>query len=610
MGILVALMVGTVFLDQSFQPGVPLPSARKRWQLRPADPTASGRLASAARTSQVVAQLLLNRGVVDVAAARAFLDAPLAGLLPPELLPGATEAAGRIVRAIAAGRKVCVYGDYDVDGTTGTALLLGLFKRLGAEAEFYVPNRLDEGYGLNVEAVRQLAAAGVSLVVTVDCGITSVREAEEANRLGLELIVTDHHEMKDDLPPAAVLVHPRLPGSAYPHGGLCGAGVAFKLAWEVAKFASGSERVTPELRQFLLDGLGLAALGAVADVMPLRDETRALVRHGLERLAKRPSVGLKALIEAAKLGEGKPLKAEDIGYRLAPRLNAAGRLECARLVVELLTTTNPTRARELAEYLENLNQQRQTIERKITAQAKEMVEDHGYHADAGIVLGRPESEWHPGVIGIVASRLAEHYARPVLVAALRDGDAPSPGSGRTVAGFALHEALEACSAELVTHGGHAAAAGFRVRASRLDALRELFVRVAQVRFAGEPPEPSLVLDAEVPLSALTFGLLDELDKLEPYGADNPRPKFLASGLTIEGVPRRMGTGERHLNFRVRQGGTTVRAVAWGMGDRLDELMSAGGACCLAFTPRVNEWNGFRSVEMQVDDLKPGSEPAL
>jgi single-stranded-DNA-specific exonuclease len=400
-----------------------LPSARKTWQLRPADPAASGRLASAAKTSQVVAQLLINRDVTDAAAARAFLDAPLSGLHSPELLPGATEAADRIVRAVAAGRNVCVYGDYDVDGTTGTALLLGLLKLMGAEPEFYVPNRLDEGYGVNREAIRQLAGSGVSLVVTVDCGITSVREAEEANRLGLELIVTDHHEMKDDLPPATVLVHPRLPGSNYPHGGLCGAGVAFKLAWEVARRASGGDRVTPELREFLLDGLGLAALGAVADVMPLRDETRALVRHGLERLARRPSVGLKALIEAAKLGEGKPLKAEDIGYRLAPRLNAAGRLECARLVIELLTTTNPAKARELADYLENLNQQRQAIERKITAHAKDIVEAQGYDSAAGIVLGRPESEWHPGVIGIVASRLAEHYARPVLIRGGR-----SPGS--------------------------------------------------------------------------------------------------------------------------------------------------------------------------------------
>ncbi len=588
----------------------PLPSAPKTWQLLPADPDASGRLAAAARTSQVVAQLLLNRGLTDPAQARAFLDAPLAGLHPPELLPGVAEAADRIARAVAAGRKVCVYGDYDVDGTTGAAILLTLLRRLGAEPDFYVPNRLDEGYGLNREAVRQIAAAGASLVVTVDCGITSVGEAEEARRLGVELIVTDHHEMRSELPPADVLVHPRLPGSRYPHGGLCGAGVAFKLAWAIAQRASGGERVTPELREFLMDALGLTALGAVADVVPLRDETRALVRHGLHRLAKRPSVGLKALIEAAKLGNGKPLRAEDIGYRLAPRLNSAGRLECARLVVELLTTANPARAKELAEYLEGLNQQRQALERKITAHARDLVEAHGYDKDAGIVLARPESEWHPGVIGIVASRLAEQYARPVLVAALRGGDAPSPGSGRAVAGFPLHEALAACSAELVTHGGHAAAAGFRVRPSRVDALRERFVRYAEAKFEGKPPAPTLVLEAEVPLAALTYGLLDELDRLEPFGAENPRPKFLAAGLTVDGLPRRIGGGERHLSFRVRQGGTVLRAVAFGMGDRLEELMSSGGACCLAFTPRRNEWNGSRSVEVQVDDLRPGAEAEL
>jgi single-stranded-DNA-specific exonuclease len=587
-----------------------LPSARKTWQLLPADPASSGWLAAAAHTSQVIAQLLLNRNVCDPVEARYFLDAPLTGLHPPDLLPGASDAADRIVRAVSAGRKVCVYGDYDVDGTTGAALLLGLLRRLGAEPDFYVPNRLDEGYGLNLDAIRQLAGTGVSLLVTVDCGITGVREAEEARRLGLELIVTDHHEPKAELPTADVLVHPRLPGTNYPHGGLCGAGVAFKLAWEIAKRASGSERVTPELREFLLDGLGLAALGAVADVVPLRDETRVLVRHGLERLAKRPSVGLKALAEAAKLTNGGAIRAEDIGYRLAPRLNAAGRLECARLVVELLTTTNSVRARELAEYLEGLNQQRQALERRITAHAKDLVEANGYDKDAGIVLARPETEWHPGVIGIVASRLVEHYARPVLIAALKDGDEPSPGSGRAVAGFPLHEALAACSAELITHGGHAAAAGFRIRPSRVDALRELFVRYAEAKFEGRPPTPTLLLEAEVPLSSLTFGLLDELDKLEPYGADNPRPKFLATGLTVDGVPRRIGGGERHLSFRVRQGGTAVRAVAFGMGDRLDELMSAGGACCLAFTPRLNVWNGYRSVEIQVDDLRPGAEAEL
>jgi single-stranded-DNA-specific exonuclease len=584
-----------------------LPSAPKTWYLQPHDPAASSRLAAAAKTSQVVAQLLLNRELSDPTAARTFLDAPLAGLHPPHLLPGVTEAADRIAQAVTAGRKICVYGDYDVDGTTGTAILLGLLRRLGAEPDFHIPNRIDEGYGLNAEAIRQLAKAGVSLIVTVDCGIASVAEADEARQQGVELIITDHHEPKAELPRADALVHPCLPGSEYPPG-LCGAAVAFKLAWAVAQRASGGEKVTPQLREYLLDGLGLVALGTVADVMPLRGESRALVRHGLNQLTRNPSPGLKALVAAAGLRDDRPLRSEDIGFRIAPRLNAAGRLECARLVVELLTTTNLTRAKELAEYLESLNQQRQSLERKITAQAKELVEANGYDRAAAIVLA--SADWHQGVVGIVASRLVEYYARPVLLISLREDGTPSTGSGRSIGGFPLHEALQACGEELESHGGHAAAAGFRVSPSRVGALRERFVAFAEAQFRGTPPANKLTLEYEVPLSALTFSLLAELDRMEPYGAANPRPKFLASGLKVEGTPRRIGNGERHLSFRVRQGGTSIRAVAFGFGERLDELMSANGECCLAFTPKLNEWQGHRSVEMEVADFRPGPDAGL
>ncbi|MFO0847787.1 MAG: single-stranded-DNA-specific exonuclease RecJ [Gemmataceae bacterium] len=584
-----------------------MPPARKAWKLSPFDPSGAKRLAATANISPVVAQLLLNRGIADPAAARLFLEAPLAALHPPASLPGVTAAAEQILSAAGAGVKVCVYGDYDVDGTTGVAILLGTLRKLGIDAGYYVPNRMDEGYGLNAEAIRTLAASGVGLIITVDCGIASVAEAEEARRLGVRLIVTDHHEFADRLPAADALVHPRLPGGAYPFAGLSGAGVALKLAWALAQRACGGERVSPELRELLLDAVGLAALGTVADVVPLRDENRAIVRHGLLRLAKRPPVGVKALIEAAKLGTNG-LKAEDIGFRLAPRLNAAGRLECARLVVELLTTTNPVRAKELAEYLEDLNTQRQTLERRTTTQAKELAEAGEYHTGPAIVLGSPD--WHPGVIGIVASRLVEHYARPVLLVAEKEGDQASTGSGRSVAGFPLHEALKACTADLVAHGGHAAAAGFKVLPSRLSLLRERFVAFAASAFADGPPAPTLLVETEVPLSALTFGLLNDLDKLEPYGADNPRPRFLATGLTIDGQPRRIGGGERHLTFRVRQGGTAVRAVAFGMGDRLEELLSSDGECSVVFTPKLNEWNGSRSVEMEVIDFRPQGVPAL
>jgi single-stranded-DNA-specific exonuclease len=583
-----------------------LPPVRKRWYLHPHDDRAVRRLSAATNTNLVIAQLLLNRGVTDSASARLFLDAPLSALHPPGLLPGVATAADRLIDAVRAKRKICIYGDYDVDGTTGTAVLCGLLKRLGADATFEIPLRLESGYGLNEGSIRQLAADGVQVLVTVDCGITAFEEADVARDLGIELIITDHHEMKDRLPVAEVLVHPRLPGSEYPFGGLSGSCVAFKLAWAIAQRASGSERVSPEFREFLMDAMGLAALGLVADVVPLRDENRIFARHGLKRLVEKPSLGVKALLDEAKLTD--MLKAEDVSFKLAPRLNAAGRLGCARLVVELLTTTNPRRAKEIAEYLEGQNTQRQTLERKATAQAKEMVEQNGYADAPALVLGSPD--WHQGVVGIVAGRLAEYYGKPVLVAVLKENDEPSTGSGRSVAGFELHHALDACSDVLVGHGGHAAAVGFRVLPSMLNSLRERFGEWVAKTLPDGPPPPRIDLDAEVPLSALSFNLLRDIDRLEPYGADNPRPRFLATGVTIEGSPRRIGTGERHLSFRVRQGGTIIRAVSWGTGDRLDELMSGGGNCCLAFTPKINEWNGYRNVEIEVIDFQPRSTGEL
>ena len=587
----------------------------KIWCLLPSESDATNRLAAATRVSPVVAQLLLNRGVTDAPAVRRFLDAPLAGLHSPSLLADVPAAADRLYRAVTLKQRVCVYGDYDVDGVTGTSILMLLLDRLGANAEFHVPLRLSEGYGLSSEKLQELAGRGVNLVVSVDCGIASLDEAAVARRLGMDLIVTDHHEMKTRggvplLPDAVAVVHPRLPGGAYPFDGLCGAGVAFKLAWAVAQRASGSERVSDELREFLLDAVGLAALGLVADVVPLRDENRIFVRHGLERIRAKPSIGLRALMDAAQMTEGKAITAEDIGFKLAPRLNAAGRLGCARLVVELLTTRSASKARELAAYLEKQNEQRQFLERKITQQAKDMLVDSDHAAGAGIVLA--SADWHQGVVGIVAGRLAEQYARPTLVMAIKLDEGVAVGSGRSVPGFPLHEALKACDHHLSGHGGHAAAAGFRLHPDNIDAFRVTFIAYATAHFPAEgPPAPRLTLDAEVPLSAITPGLLRDIDKLEPYGAQNPKPKLLATGLKVEGV-RKIGTGEvqRHMDFKVRQGETLFRCVAWGMADRMDELLSAGGDCCLAFTPKVNEWRGERKIELHVIDLKAGATVSL
>jgi single-stranded-DNA-specific exonuclease len=590
----------------------------KTWRLLPHDPDAIARLAADLGVAPAVAQLLRNRNVTDPAEARRFLDAPLTGLHPPETLPGAARAADLLWQAVQQKQKIVVYGDYDADGVTGTAILAEALRLLDADVDYYVPNRLEEGYGLNCEALVKLAADGARVVVTVDCGVASVAEAREARRLGLTLVVTDHHAA----PPAALQfwaacefhpVHPKLrdgdgatPFPLAPFADLSGAGVALKVAWLLCQRACGGEKVTPRLREFLLDAVGLATLGLIADVMPLVGENRTLVRHGLHRLRRSANLGVTALLAAAGLAEVQAVRAEDVAFKLAPRLNAAGRLGLARMVVELLTTRDPDRAQKLAEYLEDQNRKRQTLEREVVRQAREMLDGSAWRDAPALVLA--SDGWHPGVIGIAAGRLADQFARPALVIALRDGQAV--GSGRSVPGFALHEALRHCDDELVSHGGHAAAAGFRLHPDRVDAFRERFCAYAARHFPAGPPAPVLVLDAELPLIALTPGLLAQIDRLEPYGAANPRPRFLAAELQVVGEPRRIGGGERHLSFRVRQGAASLRAVAWGLGDRAEELMSAGGQCCLAFTPRINEWNGYRSVELEVTDFRPGRQARL
>ena len=578
----------------------------KVWHLLPHDSAAIDRLARSLRVSPILAQLLLNRKITEAPHAERFLACPLNGLLEPEALPGVELAVERLFVAIQEQKRICIYGDYDVDGVTATAILLTCLTLLKARVDFHVPHRLDDGYGLNMETLQKLAENGTNVVVTVDCGIASLEEALEAQRLGLELIVTDHHEFKESLPVAAAIVHPRLPGTSYPFGGLSGAGVAFKLAWALCKKACGSDKVSPELREFLLDAVLLASMGTVADVVPLFEENRIFVRHGLARMRAKPMIGLQALLKCAKLDTKVNLGAVDVGYALAPRINAAGRLGTARLAVELLTTSNSQRAVILADYLEHQNQERQTMERRILQEAR--LQAAQYSSAPAFVLA--SSEWHPGLLGIVASRLVDQFARPVLMIALRDGQPHGQGSGRSVPGFKLHEALQECTSHLVGHGGHATAAGFRILPGAVDIFRENFC-AAVARCRGTELHPHrLTIDAEIPLSALTTGLMQAMDQLEPFGAGNPPPLLLADRLQVVGEPRKVGGGERHLSFRIRQGSKEMRTIAFGMADRCDELMSQGGQCCIAFTPRWNEWQGYKSVDIEVKDFQAGPTAKL
>jgi single-stranded-DNA-specific exonuclease len=488
---------------------------------------------------------------------------------------------------------------------SGTAILYLCLKMLSAQVSYYVPNRIDEGYGLHADALAALAADGAGMIITVDCGASSLAEAERARELGLELVITDHHHFKDELPAADCIVHPALPGTAYPFTGLCGAGVAFKLAWALCQRASQSKKVAPRMRHFLLQAVGLVSLGTVADVVPLVDENRVLVRHGLVSLRERPSLGIAALAGLAGLDPRSSLASEDVAFKLAPRLNAAGRLGQATLGVELLSTDSSERAGALAAYLHELNGSRESLERSIYLSAhKQACELFDPEGDAALVLaGRG---WHPGVIGIVAARLAEKFHRPVVLVAFDPlGAKPGVGSARSAGGFDLHGGFEACREHLAGYGGHAAAAGMKIAEDRLDAFRAQFCEVAAAEMSGRPAVRELRIDAEVPFSALTSSSVADIERLAPFGHANPRPLLCTSNVTLCGPPKPVGGGQRHLSLRLAQHGVELKAIAFGGGEWAAEL-SAAGPIAVAFQPFVNHFRGRRSVELQLCDWQPAA----
>jgi len=571
----------------------------RRWLLPTISEDEAAGLAQELGITAVTARLLLRRGVRTAGEARTFLRPSLSELHEPWSLPDIRPATERIIGAIREGARIVVYGDYDVDGISGTAILYLCLRMMGADVSYYIPDRCEEGYGLNRAAIEQLAGLGVALVVTVDCGISAVDEIRAAGELGVDVVVTDHHEPGPERPDAAAIVNAKLPGSVYPFQHLAGAGVAFKLAWALGKTLSEGRQLSQEFREFLLDSVSLAGLGTIADVVPLIGENRILARFGLSGLSHSKRAGLAALRRSARV-EGQELSAFDVGFELAPRLNAAGRLGAADQAVELLITDDGERAEAIAAHLDAENSRRRTLQKRIVDEVRTLVlaEVSRERERKAIVLAG--EGWHPGVIGIVASRIVDEFCRPTVLLAC-EGDV-AHGSCRSIDGFDIHEGLSRCEALLTTYGGHAKAAGLRLPVASVPEFQRTFHRVADEAIDEEQLVPTLELDAEIALRDVSMALVREIGMLEPFGEQNREPLLCSRSLGVVGSTKRMGTGGKHLSFWVRQGDFTFRAVAFGMGE-LEEAIVRAGRCSLAFRPVLNSWRGTDSIELMVQDIR-------
>jgi single-stranded-DNA-specific exonuclease len=577
----------------------------KRWQINSPQPAAA-ELAARLKTSPLIAQILLNRGISSYDDAQAFLRPSLLALADPSLLPGLPAAAARIARAVRDREKIVIYGDYDVDGITATSILWHAITLLGGVVATYIPHRIDEGYGLNAEAIGQIIGEGARVIVTVDCGITAIEPAKIARERGVDLIITDHHDWHGDppvLPDCFAVVHPRLPGTAYPNGNLCGAGVAFKLAWAIGQAISGAARVSEWFRDFLVEATALAALGTIADVVPLVGENRILAHFGLGGLQQSKLTGIRALIESANL-TGRNLNSYHVGFLLAPRLNACGRLGHANLAVEMLTSASEERAKEIAVYLEGQNRDRQAVEKQILEQALAQIESSGWANDRNRALVLAAEGWHAGVIGIVASRIVDRFCRPVVMISLSGGQ--GQGSARSIAGFHLAHALESCSGHLVAYGGHEMAAGLKIEAGRVDDFRRAFCEYAGANVTDEMLVPQLRLESMADLSQITEPLVRELQRLAPFGHGNRKPLLCIDSATVATPPRRVGKTGDHLQLTIRQERQSIRCIAFQCGDLIDRLLP-NTAVRLAVEPCINEFNGRRSVELEVKDFQFAAE---
>lgn len=597
--------------------------AARRWHVAPLDPAKTALAATLARAvgvSPVCARILVRRGHETPEAAATFLSRNLTQLHDPLLLPDMQAAVARIAEAVEKGQKIVLFGDYDVDGLAATALLDRFFRLVkrgtesGFHVESYVPDRKD-GYGLTPPAAAAILRRKPDLLITLDNGTSAHEHLADFAQAGIDCIVVDHHHVNRGVPPTRAVINPkRRDGHSYPFDELCGAGIAFKLAWALAMHFSHDKNVTPEFRAFLLDAMALAGAATMADVVPLVGENRVLAHQGLVALSRTRMAGLRALMARCNI-KAVP-RAYEVVYRIAPRLNAAGRCGDVREALELLLTDDPVRAEALAEALEGYNTARQGIEGRMLEEARAQALEILEQLPDCRALVLASHTWNAGVVGIVAARIVDEFHRPALLLSVDRERKVARGSGRSIRALHLTEALAATKEQLVRQfgellelefGGHAAAAGVTLGADKVAAFRLAFQHTAAALLKREDMAPSLHVDEEVTLDQVDGALCESLEKLEPCGAGNPRPMLFARGVSVASPPRFMGSGEEHFSFHVRQGKAARHVKAFNAGARFNEFsdLSRIGTLDLAFRPEVDSFRGVRSIEMRLEDFRAG-----
>lgn len=536
---------------------------------------------------RLIAEMLEHRGIRTPEEAEAFLNPEKQPFLDPFLMRDMDKAAARIKKAVEQKEKIVIYGDYDVDGMSATSLLLRFLRSLQADVSFYIPDRQTEGYGFHLPALERLASEGKQLLVSVDCGISAADEVR-ALQGKMDIVVTDHHLPGPELPPAVAVVNPHRTDCPYPDKDLAGVGVAFKLC----------QALSQVIRHEPFDAdLELVTLGTVADIVPLRGENRHIVKVGVQRMKDSPICGIRALLDAAGLA-GKELRAGHIGFQMAPRLNAAGRIATAQQGVKLLTTNDANEAQQIAQELNALNEERRSVERNILAAAQEQLAPyHPEQMSAIVVAGKG---WHPGVIGIVASRLVELYYKPTVVCTIQD-DGVCKGSCRSIEGFNMYEGLQACTDDLIQFGGHAQAAGLSLNEENLDQFRRDFAAQAASVLKPEDYIPSVTIEAELDPLDVTEKLVEKINRLEPYGMGNPQPLFGVRSVQADRA-RTMGKENQHLRFQFEKNTQNYTGIFWNKGEYCNIVNRE--TLDFVYVPSVHEWNGFRSVQCMIDSMRP------